>query len=429
MKRKIISIIILMIFPAFFSIAGTMNGKVTLGDERYGTYLPLLKDSRIAVFSNSPGIVGDKINGTEAGGNHGKKIKDPGLVPFGENAYGEKLIYGQHIVDFLLSKKINVTAIFSPEHGFRGMADAGEKIKSSIDKKTGVPILSLYSNGTNIPSREDMDKFDILVIDIQDVGLRYYTYYITMYHLMDACAMFGKKVVLLDRPNPNGFYVDGPILDMKYTSGIGLLPIPIVHGMTLGELALMINGEKWLPKGRKCELTVIPCLDYTHKTKYSLIVAPSPNLKDMKSIYLYASTCFFEGTVVTPGRGTNFPFEVYGHPDMKGCDFSFTPKNIPGATDPRYKDTECFGRDLRVKTNASICRKGINMAYVIDAYNNLDMGDKFFKDGNHFELRTGNISVRKMIEEGKSPKEIKASWKQEIKKFKKEREKYLLYPE
>lgn len=256
---------------------------VIVGAEQAEAYFPLLKDKRIAIFSNHTGRIGEK-----------------------------------HLLDILLENKFNVVAIFSPEHGFRGKADAGEHISNSVDPETGVPILSLYDGKSQKPSQASMRKFDLLIVDIQDVGLRFYTYYISMVRLMDACAEYDRKMLLLDRPNPNGHYVDGPILDMKYQSGVGALPIPIVHGMTLGELAQMVNGEKWLPGSRVCDLTVIPCKNYTHQTLYRLPIPPSPNLPDMKSIYLYPSTCLFEGTPVSLGRGTSLPFQVYGHPAMKG---------------------------------------------------------------------------------------------------------------
>ena len=227
----------------FLGCSGQTSGKVILGDERFDRYVPGLEGKKVAVFCNQSGIVGDVVNGSE---------------------------FGPHLVDVLLDKGVDIRLIFSPEHGFRGTADAGEKVDSGLDPQTGVEVFSLYGGGKRIPDKDVMDRFDVLLIDIQDVGLRYYTYYITMLHLMEACARDGKKVILLDRPNPNGFYVDGPILDMKYRSGVGWLPIPTVHGMTLGELALMINGEGWLEDGLKCDLEVVPCLGYTHSTKYSL---------------------------------------------------------------------------------------------------------------------------------------------------------------
>lgn len=249
-----------------------------------------------------------------------------------------------------------------------------------------------------------------------------------MHHLMEACARDGKQVVILDRPNPNGFYVDGPVLDMKFKSGVGWLPITTVHGMTLGELALMINGEKWLENGT-CDLTVIPCLNYTHNTRYSLILPPSPNIKDMRAVYLYSSTCYFEGTVVSLGRGTQFPFETYGHPAMTGYPFSFVPRSIPGAKSPQFLDEECHGVDLRRKPLRDIWAEKINLEYVIDAYRNLNMGDKFFGKNNFFELLAGVDWFRSMIGNGSSAAEISARWASDVENFKSRRAPYLLYPE
>lgn len=429
--------------------ARTYSRRVVLGDERFEEYQPLLQGKRVAVFSNQTGIVGDKVTGSklaDALAEYGgcfprKRVDEISLIPFTEPSVpGGKIEYGQHIVDALIEKGVDVKAIFSPEHGFRGNADAGEHVSSSVDEKTGVEILSLYEKGSRIPSKEKTDKFDVLVIDIQDVGLRYYTYYITMHHLMEACARDGKQVVILDRPNPNGFYVDGPVLDMKFKSGVGWLPITTVHGMTLGELALMINGEKWLENGT-CDLTVVPCLNYTHNTRYSLILPPSPNIKDMRAVYLYSSTCYFEGTVVSLGRGTQFPFETYGHPAMTGYSFSFVPLSIPGAKSPQFLDEECHGVDLRRKPLRDIWAEKINLEYVIDAYRNLNMGDKFFGKNNFFELLAGVDWFRSMIEEGlpstvtassvtsSLAAEISARWAPDVEAFKARRAPYLLYPE
>ena len=417
--------------------ARTYSKRVVLGDERFEEYQPLLQGKRVAVFSNQTGIVGDKVTGSklaDALAEYGgcfprKRVDEISLIPFTEPSVpGGKIEYGQHIVDALIEKGVDVNAIFSPEHGFRGNADAGEHVSSSVDEKTGVEILSLYEKGSRIPSKEKTDKFDVLVIDIQDVGLRYYTYYITMHHLMEACARDGKQVVILDRPNPNGFYVDGPVLDMKFKSGVGWLPITTVHGMTLGELALMINGEKWLENGT-CDLTVVPCLNYTHNTRYSLILPPSPNIKDMRAVYLYSSTCYFEGTVVSLGRGTQFPFETYGHPAMTGYSFSFVPLSIPGAKSPQFLDEECHGVDLRRKPLRDIWAEKINLEYVIDAYRNLNMGDKFFGKNNFFELLAGVDWFRSMIENGSSAAGISARWASDVENFKSRRAPYLLYPE
>lgn len=388
MKNLILSLIL-----ACFALVGhAREARVVVGAEQTSEYFPILKNKRIAIFSNHTGLVKNR-----------------------------------HLLDVLLDNGMDVRAIFSPEHGFRGNADAGEHVASSVDPKTGVPILSLYDGKDRRPSEKSMRKFDILVVDIQDVGLRFYTYYITMCRLMDACAEYNRKVLVLDRPNPNGHYVDGPILDMKYKSGVGWLPIPVVHGMTLGELALMVNGERWLPQSRVCDLTVIPCKNYTHQTRYELPVAPSPNLPNMKSIYLYPSTCLFEATPVSLGRGTDKPFQVYGHPNMKGYDFSFTPRSVPGAKNPPQLDKTCYGRDLSHLSNEEIWRKGIDLSYIIDAYRNLNLDDHFFR--SFFELLIGTDYVRKMIKEGRSADEIKACWADDVTRFKQQRRPYLLYAE
>lgn len=370
----------------------TNNSRIAVGAEQTSEYFPILKNKKIAVFSNHTGMIGNK-----------------------------------HTIDVLLENKLNVVAIFSPEHGFRGDADAGEHVSSSVDSKTGVPILSLYDGKAGKPSEESMRKFDVLLVDIQDVGLRFYTYYISMVKLMDACAEYNRKMIILDRPNPNGHYVDGPILDMKYKSGVGWLPIPVVHGMTLGELALMVNGEKWLPASKECDVTVIKCKNYTHHSLYQLPVAPSPNLPNMKAIYLYPSTCYFEATPVSLGRGTSLPFQIYGHPNMRGYNYSFTPKSVPGAKNPPQLDKLCYGKDLSGLSDKEIWEKGVDLSYVIDAYTNLNMGEHFFRP--FFELLIGTDYVRKMIIQGKSADEIKAMWKDDVEKFKVQRKPYLLYAE
>ncbi|MBF0649914.1 DUF1343 domain-containing protein [Dysgonomonas sp. GY75] len=387
---KVFKLLILLLFLSFAGFA--QSNKVIVGAESTNEYFPILKNKRVAIMSNHTGMVGK-----------------------------------EHVVDILVKNKINMICILSPEHGFRGNADAGEHVSSSVDEKTGIPIRSLYDGKDQKPSTETMDSFDVLIIDIQDVGLRFYTYYITMARLMDACAEYNKKVIVLDRPNPNGHYIDGPILDMKHKSGVGWLPIPVVHGMTLGELALMINGERWLPESRVCDLTVIKCKNYTHQTLYQLPVPPSPNLPNMKSIYLYPSTCLFEATPVSLGRGTEFPFQVYGHPNMKGYSFSFTPRSIPGAKNPPQLDRECFGVDLRNIPDEEIFKKGFDLSYIIDAYKNLNLDDHFFRP--FFEKLVGVSYIRKMIMEGRSADEIKAMWKDDVEKFREQRRPYLLYAE
>jgi len=378
-------------FYCIFSVVAQSSPVIT-GAEQTETYFPLLQGKRIALFSNHTGMVKEK-----------------------------------HLLDILIENRFDVVAIFSPEHGFRGEAGAGEHVSSSVDTKTGLPVLSLYDGNNGKPSAESMNKFDLLIVDIQDVGLRFYTYYITMVKLMDACAEYHKKMIILDRPNPNGFYVDGPILDMKYKSGVGWLPIPVVYGMTLGELAKMVNGEKWLPEKRVCDLTIIRCKNYTHQTLYRLPIPPSPNLPNMTAVYLYPSLCYFEATPVSVGRGTNLPFQIYGHPDMKGYSFTFTPRSVPAAKEPPQKDMLCYGVNLSMLPDNEIQKKGIDLSYLIEAYRNLNTGDRFFNP--FFEKLIGVDYVRKMIEQGKSADEIKAAWQDDVKKFKQQRKPYLLYRE
>ncbi|MCR5058659.1 MAG: DUF1343 domain-containing protein [Clostridiales bacterium] len=382
---------------------------VTLGDEQFDAYIPLLSGKRVALFSNQTGIVGD-------------------APP------------GQHILDALIAHGANVTVAFSPEHGFRGTADAGAGIDNAVDEKTGVPVLSLFRSGSSqSPPQDSMDRFDTLVVDIQEVGLRYYTYYISMYYLMDACAKNNKEVIILDRPNPNGSYVDGPVLKEGFQSGVGKLPLPVVYGMTIGELAGMINGEGWLTDGRKCQLKVIPCLGYTHETKTRLICNPSPNLKDMRAVFLYASTCFFENTAVSVARGTRYPFAAYGSPyfsDILSDGFHFTPQSMSGAKNPPFQGQTCYGYDLREKPVEEILDEGICLDYLIDAYTTMQEVHpevSFFgtadKNGHYWiDLLSGSDELRKMIVAGKSAQEIKASWQGEISEFLKLRAPYLLYP-
>lgn len=372
------------------------RAEIVVGAERLPEYLPLLRDSRVALLSNHTGLV-----------NGGK----------------------EHTLDMLLRNGVNVTAIFSPEHGFRGDADAGSHVKNSVDAKTGILIASLYNGKDSSPSPETMDRFDVILCDLQDVGVRYYTYYVTMMKLMDAAARSGKRFIVLDRPNPVAMMVDGPVLDMSLKSGVGALPVPVAHGMTLGELALMINGECWLPSAKKVDLTVIPCADYTRSTRYRLPVNPSPNLKSMKAIYLYPSTCYFEGTVMSLGRGTEMPFEIYGHPSMKNAPFSFTPRSMPGAKNPPLNGHLCHGKDLRALDDDSIIARGVDLSYVIDAYRSMPpaLQPKFFT--SFFNLLIGDRRIAPMIREGKSAAEIRALWQDDIKAFRARRKPYLLYPE
>jgi uncharacterized protein YbbC (DUF1343 family) len=385
--KLIITVLVLMIMPCVMTAQG-----VVVGAAKTSEYVPLLKGKRVALFSNHTGMVGNK-----------------------------------HTLDIMLENGVNVVTIFSPEHGFRGTADAGEHVGSSVDPVTGIKISSLYDGKDRGPSAEVMKSLDVIVVDIQDVGLRYYTYYCTMIDLMNAAVKYDKSVIVLDRPNPNGMTVDGPILDMKYASGVGRLPIPVVHGMTLGELALMANGEGWLTDKKCVKLTVVACDNYTHQTRYELPIAPSPNLRTMHAIYLYPSTCYFEATPVSLGRGTDMPFEVYGHPDMTGRNFKFTPRSVDGAKNPPQLDKTCYGVDLRGLSNEDAIAQGINLEYLIDAYRDLNIGDKFFT--SFFEKLIGRGDIRGMIEKGKSAAEIKATWADDVAKFRQQRRPYLLYTE
>lgn len=357
-----------------------------------GEYLPLLQGKKVGVLTNHTGLV----NNT-------------------------------HLVDTLLARGVHVTAVFAPEHGFRGNADAGEKVNGYQDAKTNLPVISLYGANRK-PRQEDIAAVDVMLFDLQDVGLRYYTYLSTLHYLMETCAETHTPLIVLDRPNPNGFYVDGPRLDPKYRSFVGMHPIPVVHGMTLGELAGMINGEGWLTGGKQCPLTVIRCQHYTHQTRYRLPVRPSPNLPNMRAIYLYPSLCYFEGTPISVGRGTNFPFQVFGHPALKGYSFSFTPQSVAGAKNPPLKNQVCLGVDLRQSpSDEEITRNGINLSYVIDAYNRMPDKSRFFQP--MFEKLIGTDYVRTMIKEGKGAEEIKAKWQNDVIQFKKLRKPYLLYNE
>lgn len=362
--------------------------EVLVGAADTASYMPLLRGRRVAVLANHTAMFSPE----------------------------------EHLVDMLCREGIDLVGIFSPEHGFRGSVEAGAAVGNSVDERTGVPILSLYDGRTQRPSDAVMRSFDVLVVDMQDVGLRFYTYYISMIRMMDACADFGRSVVVLDRPNPNGSYVDGPILDMRYRSGVGWLPIPIVHGMTMGELARMAVGEGW---SKRVDLSVVPCRNYTRSTRYVLPLAPSPNLPTQHSIYLYPSMCLFEGTVVSLGRGTDAPFEIYGHPEMKGRDFSFTPQPNAGSSAPPHKGRLCYGVDLREVPDKEILSEGLTLRYVIDAYRDLDIGERFFTP--MFEKLVGVDWVRRMIVDGASADEIEARWRSDAERFERQRAPYLLY--
>ncbi len=379
-------------------LPSALSARVLVGMTDTAAYFPLLRGQRVAVLANQTSVA-----------------EMPGAA--GADAAGRV-----HLVDLLHGEGFDVAAIFSPEHGFRGTADAGEHVKSSVDTRTGIPIRSLYDGNTKRPSDEAMRSFDVLVVDMQDVGLRFYTYYISMLRMMDACADFGRRVVVLDRPNPNGHIIDGPVLDMKYRSGVGAIPVPVLHGLTMGEIARMAAGEGW---AKKCALTVVKCRNYTHATEYLLPVAPSPNLPTARAVYLYAALCPFEGTVVSLGRGTDKPFEMYGHPDMTGRAFTFTPRPTAGAKHPPLEGRLCRGVDLSGMPLAEARDVGFSLKYVMDACADLGMGDKFFTP--MFEKLVGVEWVREMILAGAPEEEIRARWADDVERYRERRTKYLLY--
>ena len=387
MNRKIILLFGLLLA----SLGAPAQDRIETGAEQTGRYLPLLEGRRVGIMTNHTGTVGRT-----------------------------------HLVDTLRSLGVDIRVVFAPEHGFRGQADAGESVASYRDRKTGIDVVSVYGS-TKRPPDSIMQRLDVLLFDIQDVGLRYYTYLSSMHYLMEACAANGKRLIVLDRPNPNGFYVDGPVLEAKHRSFVGMHPIPVVHGMTLGELARMIDGEGWLRDGLRCKLTVIPCRGYTHRSRYRLPTAPSPNLPNMRAVYLYPSLCFFEGTPVSLGRGTDFPCQAYGHPELQG-DFSFTPRSNAGAKNPPLKDKLCHGVDLRTApSDERIWERGVDLGYVIDCYRQLNLGEKFFTP--MFDRLTGTDYVRQMILQGAGADRIKARWADDVERFKQTRKPYLLYEE
>lgn len=359
---------------------------IETGADNYIKYLPLLKNKNIAVVTNQSGILSSNI----------------------------------HLVDFLLSKDIKVKRIFAPEHGFRGTADAGEHIIDGKDAKTGLDIISLYGNNKK-PKAEQLIGIDILVFDLQDVGARFYTYISSLHYIMEACAENGIQLIVLDRPNPNGAIVDGPILEKAYTSFVGMHPIPLLHGMTIGEYAQMINGEKWLRNGIQCNLKIINCSNYTRNMSYSLPVKPSPNLPNDQSINLYASLCLFEGTNVSVGRGTENQFQVYGSPYLPKSNFSFTPKPNLGASNPPYNGITCYGENLTgiAKVNQ------LELKWIIKAYKMTSNKSKFFN--SFFTKLAGTKKLQQQIESNVPEKTIRDSWKEGLAHFKNTREKYLIY--
>ena len=332
------------------------------------------------------------------------------------------LVGNTHLADTLKSHNIDIKKIMAPEHGFRGDAANGEHVKDGFDTKTGLPVVSLYGKNRK-PTPDQLSDVDVVVYDIQDVGARYFTYIGTLHYVMEACAENNKKLIVLDRPNPNGHYIDGPVLDSAFKSFVGMHPVPVVHGMTVGEFAQMINGEGWLENKAKCDLTVIPLSNWTHNDRYSLPVRPSPNLPNDQAVRLYPSICLFEGTTISLGRGTDFPFQAIGHPDLKDMPFQFTPVTIPGmALNPPQENKLCFGLDLR---NVSIPDK-LDLHYLIDMYKAFPDKEKFFIP--FFERLAGSTVLREQIQKGLTEDEIRSTWQADLDNYKAMRKKYLLYP-
>ncbi|HNR41850.1 MAG TPA: DUF1343 domain-containing protein [Bacteroidales bacterium] len=366
------------------------GGDPVPGAERAGEYIHLIKGRKIGVVANQTSMAG--------------KV---------------------HLVDFLVGSGIRPVVIFSPEHGFRDMADAGEKVADGRDPSTGIPLTSLYGSHLK-PTPADLAGLDAVIFDIQDVGARFYTYISTLHYVLEACAENNVRCIVLDRPNPNGFYIDGNVADTLHRTFVSMDPVPVVHGMTVGEYAMMLNGEGWLKNGVRCDLTVIPCENYTHETLYELPVKPSPNLPNQTAIYLYPSICFFEGTNISLGRGTDFPFQVFGSPNLPDRGFSFTPRSVPGAKNPPLLGVKCFGTDLRnAMADKTVPAPKLNLEWIISAYRDYPDKDKFFTP--YFDVLAAGPVLREQIQKGMSAEMIRQTWQEDLAKFAGIREKYLLY--
>ena len=389
MKKSVACIIVLLVVINQYVLSVADKTPVP-GSYQLELYRNIIEDKAVAIVANQTSMVGET-----------------------------------HLVDSLLSIGIDIRVIFSPEHGFRNLADAGEKIENGKDPETGISLISLYGSHFK-PTEDDLAGIDVVIFDIQDVGARFYTYISTLHYILESCAENHIQCLVLDRPNPNGFYFDGNILDTAHSSFVGMHPVPFVHGMTVGEYAGMINGEGWLRGGVRCDLTVIKCRNYDHKTYYTLPVKPSPNLPNQTAVYLYPSICFFEGTNISLGRGTSFPFQVFGSPELPDKGFSFTPESVPGAKNPPLMGIKCFGTDLRDAIKLKLVPKGeINLSWLITAYNDFPQKDNFFT--SYFDVLAGGTVLREQIQKGMTDRQIRATWKAGLEKFGKIRKKYLLY--
>lgn len=374
-------------------VAQEIKKPVIVGAERTYTYFMDLQGKRLGVVANQTSLVGQT-----------------------------------HLVDSLIGAGFNVVKAFGPEHGFRGDAGAGDEIENNIDVKTGIPVISLYGKHKK-PTPEDLSGIDLMIFDIQDVGARFYTYISTLTYVMEACAENKIPLIVLDRPNPHGDYIDGPILNPAYSSFVGLHPVPVVYGMTIGEYAMMVNGESWLKDSVQCDLKVIQLDGYTHKTHYELPVPPSPNLPNNTAIQLYPSLCFFEGTIISVGRGTDYPFQVIGHPDFMVGSFDFVPRDIPGkAMDPPYEGIRCYGHSLvGYAENVQDTIRQLNLFYLLEMYKVLGKNHDFFNP--FFDKLAGTDQLREQIISGMTEEDIRESWQKDIQAFKEIRKKYLLYPD
>jgi uncharacterized protein YbbC (DUF1343 family) len=386
--KKITGINLLFLFISCCS--GFGSDELKTGAEQPQKYLPLLQDKNVGMVVNHTSVVKE-----------------------------------MHLVDFLLENNVRVKKVFAPEHGFRGNAAAGEIIEDNIDVKTGIPVVSLYGK-IKKPQPEHLQDLDVLIFDIQDVGCRFYTYISTLHLVIEACAENNKPLIIFDRPNPNGDYIAGPVLDMEFQSFVGMDPIPVVHGCTVGELAQMINGEGWINAGKECQITVIPVDNYNHSVSYSMPVPPSPNLPNDLAVRLYPSLCFFEATSVSVGRGTPFPFQILGAPDPEFGQFTFTPENIPGvAVNPKNEGKVCYGIDLRKLNHVP----GFTLKYFLDFYYRFENEEDFLTRENWLNLLAGTDDLIRRIREGKSENDIVESWQPELEKYRKIRKNYLLYPD